>query len=175
MNLKYKIGGVNVKLIRSERFNNISCNFYNINEEIYMTGRQLGEAVGYLEPSKAKNNIVYRYKHLKSPEFSGYIKLRTSSGTQNTRIFNEDVINKVTSRQAKQIKLSIKSRVIELLGATDSERYINGSRIFFCAIYSDIKRRLDVPGYMDILRKDYAIAIKYIQNWSPEASLMTMI
>lgn len=84
-------------------------------------------------------------------------------------------INEVTSKQAKQIKLTIKSRVIELLGATDSEGYINGSRIFFCAIYSDIKRWLDVPSYMGILRKDYAIAIKYIQNWIPVASLTDMI
>lgn len=249
-----------MKLVRSEKFNNINCDFYKINDEIYMTARQLGEALGYLEPGKAINNIVHRYGYLKNPEFSGYIKLRTPRGLQNTRIFNEDGIYEITffsettaaiefrtwvrkilkeirkqsikkddypkeqlcmvnslieindivgllakaqgkmeermdsiddrfniindkmerhiiinSRQANEIKSAIKFRVIDLLGGKYTESYINNSKLYYCAIHRDIKAILGVPSYMDILRKDYANIIRYIQNWLPKTSIGNVI
>jgi phage antirepressor YoqD-like protein len=84
-------------LFKSENFYNIECDFWkNEQNEIFMTGHQLGTVLGYIDPAKSIRKTVERNEYLKSPEFSGSVKMTSPSGTQDTRIFTEDGIYEIT-------------------------------------------------------------------------------
>ncbi len=54
----------NVKLITTQNFDDISCDFYkNINDEYLMTREQIGTALGYKNPNKAIEQIHFRHKN----------------------------------------------------------------------------------------------------------------
>lgn len=53
----------NLKLITTEKFGEIECNFYrNRNDEILLTREQVGTALEYSDPQKAIDNIHKRHK-----------------------------------------------------------------------------------------------------------------
>ena len=53
----------NLKLITTETFNNLQCNFYrNINDDILLTREQIGQALEYTDPSKAIRKIHLKHK-----------------------------------------------------------------------------------------------------------------
>ena len=53
----------NLKLITTETFNNLPCNFYrNINDDILLTREQIGQALEYTDPSKAIRKIHLKHK-----------------------------------------------------------------------------------------------------------------
>ncbi len=55
----------NLKLITTENFDDIPCDFYkNINGEYFMTREQIGTALGYKHPRKAIETIHLRHKEL---------------------------------------------------------------------------------------------------------------
>ena len=52
-----------LKLITTENFNNLSCNFYrNMNDDILLTRDQIGQALEYADPIKAIQNIHAKHK-----------------------------------------------------------------------------------------------------------------
>ena len=75
----------NLKLITTETFGDLSCNFYrNMNDDILLTREQIGQALEYSDPIKAIQNIHSKHKdrlddlciHIKSetfdiPQFDG--------------------------------------------------------------------------------------------------------
>lgn len=53
----------NLKLITTETFGDLSCNFYrNINDDIFLTREQIGQALEYADPSKAIRKIHLKHK-----------------------------------------------------------------------------------------------------------------
>lgn len=53
----------NLKLITTETFGELPCNFYrNMNDDIFLTREQIGKALGYSEPSKAIQKIHLKHK-----------------------------------------------------------------------------------------------------------------
>lgn len=96
----------NLELVKSFDFNGINCDIYSKDNEVFMTGEQLGRALGYNNPRISIGNIVNRNEYLKEQEFSTVIKMITPlEGThkmgvpkniQNTRVFSEDGIYEVT-------------------------------------------------------------------------------
>ena len=53
----------NLKLITTETFGDLSCNFYrNMNDDILLTREQIGQALEYSEPIKAIQNIHSKHK-----------------------------------------------------------------------------------------------------------------
>ena len=57
-----------LKLITTERFGNISCDFYrNMNDDILLTREQIGSALAYTNPSKAIQQIHLRHKDRLEP------------------------------------------------------------------------------------------------------------
>lgn len=53
----------NLKLITTETFNNLPCNFYrNMNNDILLTREQIGQALEYTDPSKAIRKIHFKHK-----------------------------------------------------------------------------------------------------------------
>ena len=58
----------NLKLITTENFGNISCDFYrNMNNDILLTREQIGTALEYTNPSKAIQQIHLRHKDRLEP------------------------------------------------------------------------------------------------------------
>lgn len=50
----------NLKLVTTENFGNLECNFYrNMNDDILLTREQIGQALEYANPAKAiqKNSL----------------------------------------------------------------------------------------------------------------------
>ena len=59
---------MNLKLITTESFNNLPCNFYrNMNDDILLTREQIGQALEYANPSKAIRTIHLKHKDRLEP------------------------------------------------------------------------------------------------------------
>lgn len=53
----------NLKLVTTENFGNISCDFYrNMNDDILLTREQIGSALEYTNPDDALSKIHKRHK-----------------------------------------------------------------------------------------------------------------
>lgn len=70
----------NLKLVTTENFGNLTCNFYrNMNDDILLTREQIGQALEYSNPSTAIKNLHRKHKD-RLDLFSVRIKL---GGLQN--------------------------------------------------------------------------------------------
>lgn len=104
----------NLQLVKQAKFNGIEADFYSNEKEVFMTANQLGECLGYREPTIAVNKIVNRNGYLKNKEFSVLTKLVSTDGKQyNTRVFTEDGIYEVTmlskTQAAKEFRAWVRS------------------------------------------------------------------
>ena len=73
----------NLKLITTETFGDLSCNFYrNMNNDILLTREQIGQALEYSDPSKAIRKIHLKHKD-RLDELCIRIKDKTIDNTQN--------------------------------------------------------------------------------------------
>lgn len=87
----------NLTLITTEDFNNLSCNFYrNMNDDILLTREQIGQALEYVDPSKAIRKIHFKHKD-RLDELCVRIKDKTFDCTQNGAI-REQNENLITER-----------------------------------------------------------------------------
>ena len=74
---------MSLKLITTEIFNNLSCNFYrNTNDDILLTREQIGQALEYADPSKAIRKIHLKHKD-RLDELCVRIKTNTFDIPQN--------------------------------------------------------------------------------------------
>lgn len=72
-----------LKLITTETFNNLPCNFYrNMNDDILLTREQIGQALEYADPSKAIRKIHLKHKD-RLDELCIRIKDKTFDNTQS--------------------------------------------------------------------------------------------
>lgn len=86
----------NLKLITTETFGDLSCNFYrNMNDDILLTREQIGQALEYSNPIKAIQNIHSKHKdrledlciHIKSETFD----IPQSDGGRKNNLLTERV------------------------------------------------------------------------------------
>lgn len=70
-----------MELITSEKFGNIRCDFYNDGKDIWLTRRQIGEALEYGKPNDAITDIHMRHK-ARLDQFSTTRKLRVVEGSR---------------------------------------------------------------------------------------------
>lgn len=69
-----------MKLITTEKFGDLNCNFYrNINGDIFLTREQIGAALEYADPSKAIRKIHLKHKDRLEPLC---LRLKLSGSTQ---------------------------------------------------------------------------------------------
>ncbi len=77
----------NLKLITTQSFDDISCDFYkNINNEYLMTREQIGTALGYKNPSKAIEKIHLKHKD-RLDKYSCILKSEISRSPQSGGIY----------------------------------------------------------------------------------------
>ena len=75
----------NLKLITTETFGDLSCNFYrNMNDDILLTREQIGQALEYSDPIKAIQKIHLKHKD-RLDELSMFIKGTTQIGGDLTK------------------------------------------------------------------------------------------
>ncbi len=86
----------NVKLITTQSFDDISCDFYkNINDEYLMTREQIGTALGYSNPRKAIEKIHLKHKD-RLDKYSCMIKSEISRSPQTEGIDSNGAIQERT-------------------------------------------------------------------------------
>lgn len=106
----------NFKMVKSEDFCGVVCDFYSDDESIGMTASQLGSCLGYSDPIRNISKLVTRNEYLKNEEFSVVAKLTTTDGkTYDTRLFTEDGIYEITmlskTEKAKEFRSFVRTVV----------------------------------------------------------------
>lgn len=80
---------MNLQLVKTENFNDLSCDFYSSEDDIWMTRNQIGEALEYADPRKAIQNIHDKNKN-RFVGKSSVLKTRTVDGrNRETVVYNE--------------------------------------------------------------------------------------
>ena len=94
----------NLKIITTETFGDLSCNFYrNMNDNILLTREQIGQALEYSDPNVALSKIHKKHKD-RLDELSVVTKLESTDGKEyNTTLYSERGIMEICrwSRQPK--------------------------------------------------------------------------
>ena len=97
----------NLKLITTENFGNISCDFYrNMNDDILLTREQIGSALEYSHPDIALGKIHNRHKD-RLDQFSVLTKLVSTDGKEyDTYLYTQKGVMEIcrwsTKRKANQ-------------------------------------------------------------------------
>lgn len=80
----------NLKLITTEKFGDLDCNFYrNMNNDILLTREQIGTALEYANPDAALSMIHKRHKNRLDP-LSVVTKLLSADGKEyETRLYTQ--------------------------------------------------------------------------------------
>lgn len=97
----------NLKLITTENFGNISCDFYrNINDDILLTREQIGSALEYSHPDIALGKIHNRHKD-RLDQFSVLTKLVSTDGKEyDTYLYTQKGVMEIcrwsTKKKANQ-------------------------------------------------------------------------
>ena len=79
----------NLELVKSFNFSGVKCDIYSKDNEVFMTGEQLGKVLGYQYAREGINKIVSRNEYLKDKEFSCEVKMTSEVGERNTRVFTD--------------------------------------------------------------------------------------
>lgn len=106
----------NLILYMSEQFHDIECDFWkNDNDEVFMTGYQLGSILGYKDPIRSISKLVDRNDYLKDNEFSSVVRMTTEAGIRETRVFTEDGIYEITLLSKTETAKEFRSWVRQIL------------------------------------------------------------
>lgn len=86
----------NLKLITTEKFGDLDCNFYrNINDDILLTREQIGIALEYTDPDDALYRIHKRHKD-RLDKFSVTDKLTSTDGKEyETYLYTQKGVMKI--------------------------------------------------------------------------------
>ena len=109
-----------LQLRTTEMFGKVQTDIYeNENHDMFMTARQLGECLGYSNPTLAINKLADRNEYIKSEEFSTIVSLvNVENGRRvkrKMRIFNEDGIYETTFLSGTDKALEFRCWVRKLL------------------------------------------------------------
>lgn len=78
---------MSLKLITTEKFGDLDCNFYrNSNEEILLTREQIGTALEYANPQKAVDNLHAKHND-RLDMFSTTLRMRGMTGQEYPTTF----------------------------------------------------------------------------------------
>lgn len=99
---------MNLQLIKQDKFNSILVDVYrNDDDDVFMTSKQLGEALEYAHPQRSIDKFFDNNDYLLSASFSVRTKMISTDGkSYNTRLLTEDGIYEITmlSKQPKAME-----------------------------------------------------------------------
>lgn len=84
------------------------------------------------------------------------------------KIINIEDKMTVNYELAENLRSSINSRAIEILGGKDAPAYKKLNKKLFSAFYRDIRRTFNVNSYKNLSVKKYENAINYIRSWEAD-------
>lgn len=101
-------------LVKKENFGNVECDFYRKGKEVYMTRKQIGEALGYADPNDAIAKLHERNK-ARMDKFSVVDKLSTSFGEKETYLYTAKGVYEICRFSTKEKANEFYDFVYELL------------------------------------------------------------
>lgn len=156
----------NLELVKSFNFNDVKCDIYSKDNEVFMTGEQLGRVLGYQYAREGINKIVSRNEYLKDKEFSAEVKMTSPSGIQNTRVFTEDGIYEVTmlskTETGKKFRKVVRGIIKSLRKGENTiiktseyqkltaEAKLNNSRARMASVLMKIANNTQIPEYKQV-------------------------
>lgn len=156
----------NLELIKSFNFNDMRCDIYSKDNEVYMTGEQLGKVLGYQYARESINKIVNRNEYLKEKEFSCEVKMTSDAGERNTRVFTEDGIYEVTmlsrTETGKKFRKVVRGIIKSLRKGENkiiktseyqkltAEAKLNNSRARLASVLMKLAERTQIPEYKQV-------------------------
>lgn len=92
-----------LRLITTEEFNGVDCNFYKADSNMWMTRRQIGQALGYSNPRLAITKIHQAHADRLDPLSSSTVSVLVEGKNREATIYNERGIFEICrwSRQPK--------------------------------------------------------------------------
>ncbi len=156
----------NLELVKSFNFNEVQCDIYSKDNEVFMTINQLAEVLGYKD-RKGIEKIIERNNYLKDKEFSVTDNLSATDGKQyNMRLFTEDGIYEITmlsktetgKKFRKVVRGIIKSlrkgesKIIKMseYQKLTAEAKLNNSRARMASILMKIAQQTSVKEYKQV-------------------------
>ncbi len=92
-----------LRLVTTEKFNGVDCNFYKADSNMWMTRRQIGQALGYSNPRLAITKIHQAHADRLDPLSSSTVSVLVEGRNREATIYNERGIFEICrwSRQPK--------------------------------------------------------------------------
>lgn len=92
-----------LRLVTTEKFNGVDCNFYKADCDMWMTRRQIGQALGYSNPRLAITKIHQAHADRLDPLSSSTVSVLVEGKNREATIYNEKGIFEICrwSRQPK--------------------------------------------------------------------------
>ncbi len=92
-----------LRLVTTEEFNGVNCNFYKADCDMWMTRRQIGQALGYSNPRLAITKIHQAHADRLDPLSSSTVSVLVEGKNREATIYNERGIFEICrwSRQPK--------------------------------------------------------------------------
>lgn len=157
-----------MELVKQEKFAGLDVDFYrNENNEVFMTRKQIGEALEYSDPRLAINKIHMRNKE-RLDKFSKQVYLFNENGKENlTTLYNTEGIKTIISISERPI--TIKQKVANIidsewsfhnyLKSRQEDEYIHLIQTTFMSFHS--KREVKIDDYRcDLLFPDFKLVIE---------------
>lgn len=116
----------NLKLITTENFGNIKCDFYsNLTNDVFLTREQVGQALEYSNPQKAIDNIHSRHKD-RLDKFSVTSKIKCNDNKfYNTLLYAFEGILIICSLSQQEKAYDFSQWLINLFNKTQDVKIIN--------------------------------------------------
>ena len=162
----------NLKIITTETFGDLSCNFYrNMNDDILLTREQIGSALEYKYPDDALSKIHKRHKN-KLEKFYIKTKIKSSDGKfYNTHLYTLEGVITICSLSTKEKAYEFSQWLLNLSNSNNNIKVIKSRKeIEFMVLLKDFLNEFNIhhiqqyqyENYkIDLYLPEFKIAIEY--------------
>lgn len=160
-----------LKLITTETFGNVPCDFYrNMNDEMLLTRNQIGQALEYKNPQKAIDNIHSKHKD-RLDNLSVTTKLRATDGKEYfTTLYTQQSMT-LMQQDIKELKESsnVHAKSPSSFYMRMKDKYKLLQEHYNCTrakLYSEIYKELEDTYDIDLnqIREDYCYENRINRN-----------